>query len=584
MLLTFAAQADSPPENLFGPPSVCPLQALPPVDRSLRFSPSLIEALRVDGPLLPPPILYRLPPVETPGFVPPAHSPGYLRRPARHGPTSPIAPAVVSAHAPPWEQLPSPAELQGGRIQTAPTRNDSHARPAPFSTGDFAPDPFYDHYGWDPVAELDVYGGKHLQRTQQPLLQWGMPIYPNGPVPPSLDFLGPTNLVQPKFYVYGDFRTAIAQNKNVNNEQTVWANRLNLEIDFWLTATERFHMFWGPLDQRNEFTGVVFDGGDAQYVDAWDGWDQRTDTMFFEGDLGYILGGLKGVEAPFNLPFAAGLIPLLFQNGIWMEDAIVGVAATIPARNNPGLDWSNFDTTLFVGFDEITSRAFGADNRAANIVGVTTFIERRGGFFEFGYAFLDDTKNQGRSYHNISASYTRRYLNLVSNSARVIVNTGQAGPRDQRTADGVLLLLENSFLTPMPYNLVPYVNLFVGFNRPQSAARLAGPLKNTGINFESDLLTGFPLLDDSANNTYGGAAGVDLLGHSFEQQLIVEAAFLQAFDDPVGRVAPGDQYAVGVRYQRPLNHTLIVRLDAMHGWLQNSKNISGARVELRRKF
>jgi hypothetical protein len=113
---------------------------------------------------------------------------------------------------------------------------------------------------------------------------------------------------------------------------------------------------------------------------------------------------------------------------------------------------------------------------------------------------------------------------------------------------------------------------------------LQGPLKNTGINFESDLLTGYPILDDSGNNTYGGAFGVDLLGRQFDRQLILEAAVLQAFDDPSGRLAAGDQYAAGIRWQRRLNHALILRADAMHGWLENSEDIDGVRVELRHKF
>ncbi|MCG8448298.1 MAG: hypothetical protein MI725_01805, partial [Pirellulales bacterium] len=353
----------------------------------------------------------------------------------------------------------------------------------------------------------------------------------------------------------------------------------------WITATERFHMFWGPMDKRNDFTRLEYNFGEVEYIDNWDGWDERTDTMFFEGDLGYLLGGLQGIEAPFDLPFAVGLIPLVFQNGIWIEDAFVGAAATIPAQNNPVLDWSNFDTTLFVGFDEITNnRVFDNDNKAANIVGLTTFIERRGGYIEFGYALVDDNENRGRSFHSFGISYTRRYLNLVSNSIRALVNTGQDGPRDQRTADGVLLVVENSFLTRNPYNVIPYVNLFAGYGTPQPAARLQGPLKNTGINFETDLLTGFPLLDDTGNNTYGGAIGIDLLGHCFEQQLILEFAFLEVFDDPGSRGAQGDQYALGARFQKPLSHTLLLRTDAMVGWLDNAEDIHGARVELRRKF
>ena len=40
---------------------------------------------------------------------------------------------------------------------------------------------------------------------------------------------------------------------------TACAESSNLEIDLSLTATERFHMFWGPLDEANQGTGLIFD-------------------------------------------------------------------------------------------------------------------------------------------------------------------------------------------------------------------------------------------------------------------------------------------------------------------------------------
>jgi hypothetical protein len=493
-------------------------------------------------------------------------------------------PSVDSVHAAPWDQMPTPAELSGAVVQAAPIQHDPCGDEVPFTSIDFSPDPAHDCYCWDGSSELGVYSGKHLNPTQRPWVECFTPLYGPGPWPPSYDCLGPTNLVRPKLYVYGDYRAAAAANNNGANSQTVLANRLNLDLDFSITATERFHAFWGPLDEGQQFSSVVFDDGEMEVDDHLDGWDQNTDAMYFEGDLGYIVGGARGIDAPFDLPFAVGLIPLVLQNGIWLEDAFVGAAATIPAKNSPWRDWSNFDTTFFVGWDELTTPAFGADADEATFVGATTFIERRGGYIELGYAYVDDPANIGRSYHNLGLSYTRRYLNLVSNSARLIVNAGQDGPQNQRTADGFLVLMENSLLTPMPYNLVPYVNLFAGFDRPQPLGRLQGPLKNTGINFESDLLTGYPILDDSGNNTYGGAFGVDLLGRQFDRQLMIETAVLQAFDDDASRIAPGDQYALGMRYQRRLNNSLILRADVMHGWLENSDDIDGARIELRHKF
>ena len=120
----------------------------------------------------------------------------------------------------------------------------------------------------------------------------------------------------------------------------------------------------------------------------------------------------------------------------------------------------------------------------------------------------------------------------------------------------MLLIAENSFLTPWPYNVIPYVNLWVGFDDPQSVARAGaagGVLRNTGILFESDNLTGYPTLDATGNDTYGAAIGIDLLAPEFTHQLILEAAVLQVFGDPAVRNAPGDQYGIGMRYQVPIS-------------------------------
>ena len=238
--------------------------------------------------------------------------------------------------------------------------------------------------------------------------------------------------------MYGDYRAAAAYNDQGTRDFGVLANRINLEWDLWLTATERFHMSTGPFQEGNDFMRVEFDDGSANFENELDFFDEETDALFFEGDFGYMVGGLRGTYAQFDLPVAVGLMPLLFQNGIWMEDAIVGVAVTIPARNSPRFDWSNYDITFFAGFDQVTSPAFGNNNDAARVIGATTFIEAKGGYIEAGYAFLDDSSVAGRSYHNLGLSYTRRYLNLVSNSMRAIVNAGQDGPESDTDGGRVL--------------------------------------------------------------------------------------------------------------------------------------------------
>lgn len=458
---------------------------------------------------------------------------------------------------------------------------DPRACELPCSTGDFSADAFFAPY--EICGELGIYNGKSEVPVQRPLIEWGQPFYGSGPTPLASEVLSPTNLVIPKFYVFGDYRVGYSQNDLVNQSQSVLAHRLNLEVDLWITSTERIHGFIGPLQKDARFMRLQ----DGKYFEELDFFQAETDTLFFEGDFGHILGGIEHTYAPFDLPFTFGLVPLLFQNGIWTLDAMVGGAVTLPAKASPRLDWSNFDVTFFAGFDRISSGAFGFDEDSGQLVGAHTFIESRGGYLEAGYAFVEDVENSERSYHNIGISYTRRYANLISNSVRVIVNAGQDTGNDRQTADGVLLLVENTFLTKHSYNWFPYANFFAGFDRPQPLARagaFGGVLFNSGILFQSDALTGYPTLDASGNNTFGAAVGIDVLAPGFDQQLILEAAALGTIGDRADRIAPGNQVGVGMRWQRRLSEATILRADAMIGWLDNSDDISGARIEYRWKF
>jgi hypothetical protein len=284
---------------------------------------------------------------------------------------------------------------------------------------------------------------------------------------------------------------------------------------------------------------------------------------------------------------------MLLQNGIWLEDAAIGGALTVPSRNSPALDISNMDLTAFAFFDEVDSRAFrdGAGANAqhgVNVYGATAFIEATEGYWELGYGYSD---GEGRldqfSYHNLTAAFTKRYFNRINNSLRVIWNVGQdTDPGVPQTADGVALFAENSLIVNEPATIVPYLNLFAGFDRPQGLGQQArGILKNTGLSFETDAITQFPKLDDSGNDTWGGAIGLEYL-FAFDQQIVVEFATNQVMGgrgEP-GRPAFDDEYAVGLRYQIPITKAWIVRADAIYGWREGVADVRGARLEVRRKF
>jgi|694.fasta_scaffold02839_2 hypothetical protein len=511
-----------------------------------------------------------------------------LSVPSTPQPTIPSSEHALDMNGPrpvfPWEVISADSSAQLARIplNSQPTM-DPDLCVVPYQQDDFSwtPTPLVPY---DPVIELSPYRDKRSVPVQRPWLELGREFYGSGIYQPPPTWFGETNLAQPQFLVYGDYRSAVGFNQNVAGDNKVWANRLNLDMDYRLTSTERIHAFIGPLDDGTRFTGVDFSDGSADFVDAT---DAELDTLFFEGDAGQIVGSATGTQHPFDMPFTVGLAPLLFQNGVWMEDAVAAVAWTIPARNNPNLVWSNFDGTFFVGFDQINSPAFGNDNNAADVFGTAWFIDAYEGYIEAGYAYLDDTRNLGRSYNNCTLAFTRRYFHRISNSVRWIGNFGQQGERDERTADGNLILLENSLISSNPYMFVPYCNLWCGVGRTQSVARAAGAggvLRNTGINFESDNLTGYPTLDATGFNTYGTAVGLNMLGPNFRDQWVVEAAALGTHGSEEIRVAPGNQYALGTRYQKPLNHCTLIRTDLMYGWMLDQRDVAGVRVEFRWKF
>jgi len=487
------------------------------------------------------------------------------------------------------DQAPAAA---AGENEKKPPDMSSEARLLPGTPGpdSFGPEPVYPE-PYDAQAQLDVYGAKHMNPTAFPPIDLGLQLYERGAYGPRPTWLGAKNPTMSAFMAYGDVRVAAADydngvaGANCKTEHSQVAARLNLDMDWTFTNTERIHAFVRPLDKNGLFTRYEFGhGAEDKFTDEL---NFNLKTLFFEGDLGTVYAGLSNRSNRRDVPFAIGRVPIATQNGIWIDAAFDGLAVgLVTAKNSPAHDISNMDLTFFAGFNNVTTAAVPG-NTNSNVFGLAGFADARKGYIEWGYGYVD-AQDSDLSYHNLTAAFSRRYKGRLSNSIRLIGNFGQQGdPGQSKTADGLLVLVENS-LTPkyLPWgnqlNFVPYFNLFAGFKSPQSLARAAdagGVLKNTGINFETDGLTGYPTLDATAHDSYGGAIGLEYL-FSLDRQIVVEGAVVERRSDNPS----GDQYAIGARYQHPFTNTTILRLDAMRGWRQGLKDIYGVRVEIRRKI
>jgi hypothetical protein len=143
-----------------------------------------------------------------------------------------------------------------------------------------------------------------------------------------------------------------------------------------------------------------------------------------------------------------------------------------------------------------------------------------------------------------------------------------------------MFLIETSLITSRPSNFVPYLNLFVAVNKPQPLARNDGILKNTGILFESDALSGFPFLDDTGADSLGGALGLEVLASDFGWQVVAEVAATMQHSDS----DRAEEVGFGLRTQIPLTNALILRANAMYGIVFDRADKAGGTVEFRYKF
>jgi hypothetical protein len=449
----------------------------------------------------------------------------------------------------------------------------------------FRPGPEYKGK-YNAEEQADIYGAKTAVDAPRPLLEIGREQYTSGIYDESSTLLGQLNPLLPGLAIYGDWRTAVAYNNNNGKDIAQIATRLNLDVDFKISGTERIHAFFTPLQKNNKFTRLEFGGGNASEEFNFE-LDASPQTLFFEGDIGSLYSGYSGQAASFDLPFTVGLFPLFLQNGIWANDAILGGAVSIPAQNSPMLGLSNYDITFFAAFDDVDNAGvIGADGKVdndnASLFGITTFIDAFNGYIEAGYAFLLGTGAQdGLQQHYLTAAYTRRYANTLSNSTRVFANFGDD---KSGSSDGFAIISENSLISGLPSTLLPYANFFVGFGDPKPLVdgNNAGILKNVGINFETDALTGYPKLDDTASNALGGAIGLQYL-FNLDQQLVFEFAMVQPFEDD-GIGTKNAQYAFGARYQIPIDRAWLFRADATYQILEGAEDNFGIRTEVRRKF
>jgi hypothetical protein len=322
---------------------------------------------------------------------------------------------------------------------------------------------------------------------------------PNDP----LDLLG--EQLDPRLDIDGFMRYQLLGYRLNDSNNGVMVPELDLDANLQLTATQRIHALFRPIEGGNREPTLWVFASDNQ------GWTERDMAapaeLFYEGQpLNWIS---PHDRAPLDITVSGGRVPLFLQNGLWFDNIFDGA---IISKDN--IQLGNLSNLNLFGFLTRGETQGGIDfldraQQRKKLMGVGGDADWYAYFFEFGWAtsydnhhvrVLNSHYDLDRSFWAISATRTFGVSGGVS--LRALGSTGN-GTR----GGGELLALEiqKRFL-----GVLGYANFFGATRDWLPASNQGSPLSREGILFTFDRLAPFPQLNPNPADTIGSAMGVIL--------------------------------------------------------------------------
>lgn len=334
---------------------------------------------------------------------------------------------------------------------------------------------------------------------------------------------------QPRLWAYLINRTAVQSfdngASNVKRETEI-ANRLDVFFNLQLTGTEKILLGLRPVDKNrpDRFTRYTFSGADKGFNENF---RVGIETLFFEGDVGSLFPVLdRAGVIPVDLGFTVGRQPVVFQEGILINDTIDAVGFI---RNNiPFPGTSNLRVSGMWGWNRLDRNDDNRDARE-NMFGLFIAADAHLSTYNLDLIYVDDSRNGSGIYGGVAAIQRIPWLGGLSTAFRV--NASHALEDEiagNVVGDGVLLTAELSKTVKGSDDIV-YFNSFLGLGNFTQAGREAivgGPLANTGILFASPNLStyGAEINPFTPDDVIGGAIGYQAFWDNKRRNLILEMA------------------------------------------------------------
>ncbi|MGI9387482.1 MAG: hypothetical protein ACR2OX_08625 [Methyloligellaceae bacterium] len=392
-------------------------------------------------------------------------------------------------------------------------------------------------------------------------------------------------VLQPRLWAYFINRTAFQSFDNGisgNERETEIANRLDVFFNLQLTGTEKILLGLRPTDNNRPgaFTRYTFEGQDEGFNENF---GFNVETLFFEGDLGSIFQNwdLKGTK-PIDLGFTVGRQPVVFQEGILINDTIDAVGLI---RNNiPVSGTSNFRVSAMWGWNRLDRNDFnrpdGREPGQEHMFGLFIAADAKVSTFNLDMIYVTDEDNGGGFY--IGASAIQRIASLDNISTAFRINSSFALEDEisgNVIGDGTLITAEIS-KTPKGSDDIVYFNSFLGIGNYTQAGREAvvgGPLANTGILFASPNLSTYGAEIDpfTSDSVIGGAIGYQAFWDNKRRNLILEIAGRHDLSgDGI------DSLGFGAQLQQAVGQHVQLTFEAFYTINEDTDDGAGGRAEI----
>jgi hypothetical protein len=412
------------------------------------------------------------------------------------------------------------------------------------------------------------------------LLELGNPYLGTGRISPGVEL--PTGAVwQPTLILFGTLRSAVQTFDDGSERRTEWANRLDLFGNLQLSGTERLVVGFRNLDRDGRFTSYVFEPDqDDAFVDEL---NSDIQALYFEGDFGEIFPGLDREDfGRTDVGFSIGRQPLLFQEGMLINDSIDGVGIT---RNTLlPKNTANFRITFFAGLDDIDRNAL--EDEEAKLFAILTSTDMRRSTVDADLAYVTGDALTG-DLMTAGVSAVQR-IGKLATSFRML---GSFAVDDETpfATDGAVLFSEISWSPPWTHDHV-YVTTFLALDEFSAAAAgpaICGPLGRAGISFAAVGLGSFGApLSSRAKDVAGGAFGYQkFFGAAARRQFLAELGVRVGTASDVG-----DEMALSLRYQAAFGRRIVLVVDGFGGSRRSPRSdlgdqsLWGGRFEFRLKF